>query len=453
MKALITGASSGIGKEIAKELSAKGYELVLVARNETNLKKLKEELENKDKTKIETISIDLSKEENCKELHKKVQNVDILVNNAGFGDCGNFTKTELSKEIQMINTNITAYHMLTKLYLIDMKKKNSGKILNVASIAGFMPGPLMSTYYATKAYIVRLSEGIKEELKKEKSKVQISILCPGPVSTNFNETANVKFFLRQANCEKVVKYTIKKLEKGKFYIIPGIDIKLAKILVKITPSNIVAKITYMIQKKKHKGRRKNVSYESKGGIIMKYFKKLVGEKIYLSPINIEDALMYTKWLNDFKTSDYIGRSSQIYTLEAEKEWVKEQGKGEYIFSIIDIENDKLIGNCGFIQKDNINRTGTLGIIIGEEEYREKGIGTEVIKILLDYGFNYLNLKSIYLELLGNNERALKCYKKCGFKEVGKRRQCIYLNGKYYDRIMMDILKEEFTKESIKNKNI
>lgn len=251
MKALITGASSGIGRDIARTLSQKGYDLVLVARDEEKLRNVKEELE-KNNVNIETITMDLSIEENCKELHKKVKNVDILINNAGFGDCGNFTKTSLDKEIKMIKTNITAYHILTKLYLIDMKAKCSGKILNVASIAGFMPGPLMSTYYATKAYIVRLSEGIREELKKEKSNIQISILCPGPVKTNFNKVANVKFHMREANSQKVADYAIKKLEKGKFYIVPGIDVKLARLGAKLTPSNIISKITYMIQKKKIK---------------------------------------------------------------------------------------------------------------------------------------------------------------------------------------------------------
>lgn len=249
MKALITGASSGIGRDIARELSKKGYDLVLVSRDENKLNKVKEELE-KANVKIETISTDLSLEENCKEIHKNVKNVDILVNNAGFGDCGNFTKTSLEKELNMIKTNITAYHILTKLYLIDMKKKGMGKILNVASIAGFMPGPLMATYYATKAYVVRLSESIREELKKEKSNVQISILCPGPVSTNFNNVANVKFHMREANSQDVAKYAIKKLEKGKFYIIPGIDVKLAKLGAKLLPASFVSKITYKIQKRK-----------------------------------------------------------------------------------------------------------------------------------------------------------------------------------------------------------
>ena len=248
MKVLITGASSGIGKDMARVMAKKADELVLVARNVEKLEEIKKELEND--TKIEIISKDLSIEENCKEIHNQVQNVDILINNAGFGDCGNFTKTSLEKDIRMIKTNIIAYHILTKLYLTDMKEKNSGKILNVASIAGFMPGPLMATYYATKNYVVKLSEAIREELKKEHSKVQISILCPGPVETNFNKVANVDFHLREANSMDVAKYAIKKLQKGKFYIVPGIDVKIARFGAKILPANIISKFAYMAQKRK-----------------------------------------------------------------------------------------------------------------------------------------------------------------------------------------------------------
>ena len=248
MKVLITGASSGIGKDMARIFAKKADELVLVARDISKLEEVKKELEND--AKIEIISKDLSIEENCKEIHNQVQNVDFLINNAGFGDCGNFTKTSLEKDINMIKTNIIAYHILTKLYLTDMKEKNSGKILNVASIAGFMPGPLMATYYATKNYVVKLSEGIREELKKEHSKVQISILCPGPVETNFNKVANVDFHLREANSMDVAKYAIQKLEKGKFYIVPGIDVKIAKFGAKILPANIISKFAYMAQKRK-----------------------------------------------------------------------------------------------------------------------------------------------------------------------------------------------------------
>lgn len=274
MKALITGASSGIGKDMAKILNQKGYNLVLVARDIEKLEQTKKELEKsvqneptiennkiekayknskKATNKIEIIQMDLSEEQNCIELANKVKDIDILINNAGFGDCGKFSETDLNKDISMIKTNVIAYHILTKLYLKEMKKKNSGKILNVASIAGFMPGPLMATYYATKNYIVKLSEAIREELKKEKSKVQISILCPGPVETNFNKVANVKFSLREANSMQVAKYAIRKLEKGKFYIVPGIDVKLARFGAKIAPSNFVAKITYKVQKRKIQG--------------------------------------------------------------------------------------------------------------------------------------------------------------------------------------------------------
>ena len=248
MKVLITGASSGIGKDMTRVLAKQVDELVLVARDVTKLEEVKKELEND--VKIEIISKDLSIEKNCKEIHNQVQNVDILINNAGFGDCGNFTKTSLEKDIRMIKTNIIAYHILTKLYLTDMKEKNSGKILNVASIAGFMPGPLMATYYATKNYVVKLSEAIREELKKEHSKVQISILCPGPVETNFNKVANVDFHLREATSMDVAKYAIKKLQKGKFYIVPGIDVKIARFGAKILPANLISKFAYMAQKRK-----------------------------------------------------------------------------------------------------------------------------------------------------------------------------------------------------------
>lgn len=245
MRALITGASSGIGKDLARILADKGYELILVARDEEKLKELKEELKN---TEVKIISMDLSITENCQKLYSENKNIDLLINNAGFGDCGYFSQTSLEKELKMIDTNIVAYHILMKLYLIEMKKANKGHILNVASIAGFMPGPLMSTYYATKGYIVRISEGIREELKKEKSNVKISVLCPGPVSTNFNKVANVKFSIREANSHKVAKYAIEHLNK--FYIVPGIDIKFAKFGAHLMPTSLISKITYMVQKRK-----------------------------------------------------------------------------------------------------------------------------------------------------------------------------------------------------------
>lgn len=246
MKVLITGASSGIGRDMAKVFDKRGYELILVARDEDKLREVQKEIEGKSKIVI----MDLSIENNCKKLFEQEKDIDILVNNAGFGACGEFTKTELEKEIKMINTNITAYHILTKLYLNEMEKRDSGKILNVASIAGFMPGPLMATYYATKSYVVRLSEAIREELRRKKSKVQISILCPGPVNTNFNKVADVEFSIKGLTSEYVAKYAIDKFEKGKFYIVPGFSIKCARIGGKIAPTNLVARISYKMQKRK-----------------------------------------------------------------------------------------------------------------------------------------------------------------------------------------------------------
>ena len=198
--------------------------------------------------------MDLTDREGCIKLHEDVKAkygaIEVLINDAGFGTCGEFTKTDLNKEIGMIDTNIVALHILTKLFLQDMVEVNRGHIMNVASIAGFMPGPLMATYYSTKAYVVRLSESIREELRKEKSKVQISILCPGPVNTNFNNVANVKFHMREANSYNVAKFAIDKLLKGKFYIIPGLDVKVGIFFSHFVPSSFVAKITYMVQKRK-----------------------------------------------------------------------------------------------------------------------------------------------------------------------------------------------------------
>ena len=246
MRALITGASSGIGRDMARELEKMGYELVLVARDKEKLEKVSTELNGKH----EIICMDLSSAENCKNLHKVAKNIDILINNAGFGTFGEFTETDLDKEIDLINTNVTAMHILSKLYLKDMVKENRGHILNVASIAGFMPGPLMCAYYASKAYVVRLSEGIRAELKRKNSNVKISVLCPGPVDTNFNNVAGVNFKLPSFSSEYVAKYAIENMFKNKFLIVPGIKIKLARILAKISPNNITSKVVYMMQERK-----------------------------------------------------------------------------------------------------------------------------------------------------------------------------------------------------------
>lgn len=248
MKVLITGASSGIGKSFALEFAKLGYALVLVARDRKKLERVKTQIG--DKVQVEIYSLDLSDYQNCIALHEKVDNIDILINNAGFGLFGDFVETDLEKELEMIDLNIKALHTLMKLYLQDMIKKDQGQILNVASIAGFMPEPLMETYYATKNYVTSLSEGVREDLRKRKSHVHLSILCPGPVNTNFDEVAGVSFSLKGQSSDWIAKYTIKKLKKKKFYIIPGMSIKVIRIFSRLVPSSFVAKIVYYQQKKK-----------------------------------------------------------------------------------------------------------------------------------------------------------------------------------------------------------
>ncbi|MBP3708602.1 MAG: SDR family oxidoreductase [Clostridia bacterium] len=252
MRALITGASSGIGRDIAKALAKEGYDLIIVARNVDKLNKLEASLKATG-VSIQVVQMDLNSEENCRNLHKQFKNqVDLLVNNAGLGVFGKFENTDLDKELQLINTNIMSLHILTKLFLQDMKVSNNGQILNVASIAGYMPGPLMSAYYASKAYVVRLSQGIKEELRRDKSNVKISVLCPGPVNTNFNNVANFKFSARPLTSEYVAKYTIKKLKKNRFYIVPGFSIRCLRHFAKIVPDNVISRFVYVMQKNKNK---------------------------------------------------------------------------------------------------------------------------------------------------------------------------------------------------------
>ena len=251
---LVTGASSGIGRDMARELAKREYRLILVARDKEKLEELQTQLQ----VKTTIICMDLSNSENCKNLHKQVKeqfgNIDILINNAGFGEFGFLTETSLEKEISLIDTNIKAVHILTKLFLQDMVKENKGYILNVSSISGFLPGPLMAAYYSSKAYVLRLSQSVREELKKQKTNVKISVLCPGPVKTNFNNVAGVKFGLNSLTSEYVAKYTINKMLKNKFLIIPGITIKLIALGSKIIPSVILSKFVYMSQKRKRDGK-------------------------------------------------------------------------------------------------------------------------------------------------------------------------------------------------------
>jgi len=250
MKALITGASSGIGLEIAKYLDSLDYELILVARDKEKLESFASTLKNKAKV----IVMDLLVEANVKSLYvlTKNEDIEILVNNAGFGDFGTFSETELSKELEMIDLNIKAVHILTKMFLKDMKKKNKGYILNVASSAAFQPGPLMATYYSTKAYVLRLTEAVSYELKKEKSNVKVSCLCPGPVDTNFNNVAGVRFSVKPLKADYVAQYAINKMFKNKLVIIPGFKMRCARFFGRFLSDKKLMSITYKIQKKKNK---------------------------------------------------------------------------------------------------------------------------------------------------------------------------------------------------------
>ena len=248
MLALITGASSGIGADMARILSDKGYDLILVARNKRKMEVLSKEL----KTNVEIIPMDISSTYNCTELYNlvKKKNIDVLINNAGFGLFGEFTNTKLDKELDMIELNVKTVHTLTKLFLKDFVKRDKGYILNVASSAAFMPGPLMATYYATKAYVLHLTESINEELRRKRSNVYIGALCPGPVNTNFNKVAGVSFNLDSLESYDVAKYAINNMFKKKVVIIPGIKIKLGVFTLRLLPRSFVRKIAYKIQKNK-----------------------------------------------------------------------------------------------------------------------------------------------------------------------------------------------------------
>ena len=248
MKALVTGASSGIGKEIAYYLASLGIDLIVVARNKEMLEKIKKDVN----VNVKIITMDLIKRENVFKLYDMVKsdNIDILVNNAGFGLFGTFDETNLNRELEMIDLNVTTYHILTKLFLKDFLKKNKGYILNVCSSAGFMAGPRLSTYYATKNYITKLTLAINEELRQKKSNVSISALCPGPVNTNFNKVAHGEFAINEISPKYVAKLGIDKMFKKKMLIVPTFKMKLTLFLTRFAPLRLQLIIAYHIQGRK-----------------------------------------------------------------------------------------------------------------------------------------------------------------------------------------------------------
>jgi RimJ/RimL family protein N-acetyltransferase len=177
-----------------------------------------------------------------------------------------------------------------------------------------------------------------------------------------------------------------------------------------------------------------------------YFKKMTGTKCYLSPIDVDDAEKFTEWLNDLEFTVYLPFYSKIINTDSEREILNNISKG-HNYSIIDIEKNELIGNCGFTKLDHLNQTGKVGIFIGNKNYWNKGYGSEAMTLLLDYGFKALNLHNISLEVLSFNERAIKSYKKVGFTNMGKSREVIRRGNETYDLIYMDILCDEFYEDN------
>ena len=253
MKAIVTGASSGIGRDMAIYLGKLGYDLVLVSRDINRLKETASKID----TNVEIYTADLSNKENCFKLYDKYKDeeIDLLVNGAGFGLFGNTWETDINKEMEMINLNVLSLHILTKLFLQDMMKRDKGHILNIGSAAGFLAGPGLNTYYATKNYVVKWTMAIYEELRSIKSNVKVSCLCPGPVDTNFNKVAGGSFTTKPLTSEYVAKIGIDRCLAGKLVTVPGLSIKLGLLLNRLVPSWVSLRVTHKIQKSKKAGKK------------------------------------------------------------------------------------------------------------------------------------------------------------------------------------------------------
>ncbi len=253
---LITGASAGIGYELSKIFAKNGYNLVLVSRNKQKLEVIAKELENKYGIQAKVIPKDLSKSSASQELYDNITangiDIDVLVNNAGFGTNGKFTDINAHKHMDLIQLNITSLTMLCKLFGTDMVKKRTGRILNVASTAAFQAGPLMSTYYASKAYVLMLSEALYYELSQDG--VSVTVLCPGPTHTEFfkrNEMIDTKLSKSPhiMKAEDVAKAGFDGLFRNKKIVIPGLINKLLAFTVRFTPRSIMTLIARSLNQK------------------------------------------------------------------------------------------------------------------------------------------------------------------------------------------------------------
>lgn len=247
--AVITGASAGIGREFAKQLSKQGYSLVLVARRKARLKKLAEQLS----ANCSIITADLTDLAQCQQVCEAIKdkNVEVFINNAGFGHCGPFLFSDWGMELQMIQLNVQAVHFFTKQMLQQMQEKGYGYILNVASSAGLVPaGPYMAAYYACKSYIASITKAAAAELRECGSQIYLGCLCPGPVHTEFDRVANVAFSLHGISPRRCVSYTLSKMKKRKVVIIPTLTMKLAIFFGRFLPESLYLRIVASQQKKK-----------------------------------------------------------------------------------------------------------------------------------------------------------------------------------------------------------
>ncbi len=247
--ALITGASSGIGAELAKIYAKRGYGVILVARRTERLTELAMKLE----TPSRIISCDLRDREAAKSLYDMVYdlNVEIVVNNAGFGAVGRFEQIDLDRQLDMIDLNCTAVTAVTYMFLKDFRYRDCGAILNVASSAGLMPGgPNMAMYYATKAFVVSLTNAVNDELKASGSSVKISALCPGPVDTEFNDVAGVSFGMKGISAKYCAMCAAYGLDHGERIIIPERSFRLLRTAAKLSPERAALRITGLSQRRK-----------------------------------------------------------------------------------------------------------------------------------------------------------------------------------------------------------
>lgn len=249
MYAVITGASSGIGRECARILAKRGYDLILVARRAERLLAIQKKLAKYYEVDVLVLPYDLSEPDNCMELYQKCKAfpVEILINNAGFGKVGEYTETDLQDEVKMIDTNVKALHILTKLFASGMKQ---GYIMNVASIAAFQPVPLMAAYGASKAYVLSLTKAVNYELRRAKSKVHVCALCPGPVDTEFDQVAQVRYSLNHITAKECAKAGIDGMFRKKRIIFPVTSTMLLSKVTKLAPDWFTLPIEYHLQAKK-----------------------------------------------------------------------------------------------------------------------------------------------------------------------------------------------------------